>query len=81
MALFIEVEVSPALTSDPAAVKQLAEVCPVDIFAPANGGGLHIVDANVDECTLCELCLAGAPPGAVKVVKLYDEGRALRRGA
>ena len=45
----------------------------MDIFA-ASDGGVEIVDENLDECVLCELCLDAAPPGAVRVVKLYDGG-------
>ena len=71
MALFIEVEVAPAIAADPAAVKQLVEVCPVNIFARDDNGALQIVEKNLDECTLCELCLNVAPPGTVKVKKLY----------
>jgi hypothetical protein len=28
---------------------------------------------------LCKLCLDAAPPGAVRVIKLYDGGAALER--
>jgi NAD-dependent dihydropyrimidine dehydrogenase PreA subunit len=79
MALFIEVEVDPKVASDTAAVKQLVEVCPVNIFARAEDGGLQIVEKNLDECTLCELCLNAAPPGTVRVKKLYGEREALTR--
>ena len=40
---------------------------------------MQIVAENLDECVLCELCLDAAPPGTVRVVKLYDEGAALER--
>jgi NAD-dependent dihydropyrimidine dehydrogenase PreA subunit len=30
------------------------------------------VDENLDECVLCELCINAAPPGTVKVIKLYS---------
>ena len=30
---------------------------------------------------LCELCLDAAPPGTVRVIKLYDDGAALERAA
>ena len=81
MALFIEVEVVPAVAADAAAVRQLVEVCPVNIFARADSGALQIVERNLDECTLCELCLSAAPPGAVKVKKLYGERELLVRKA
>jgi NAD-dependent dihydropyrimidine dehydrogenase PreA subunit len=49
----------------------------VDIFK-ATDAGVEIVEQQLDECVLCELCLEAAPPGAVRVVKLY-EGTALER--
>jgi ferredoxin-like protein FixX len=69
--MFIDVEVDPAASKDPAVAKKLTEVCPVNIFAQKDDGSLRIVDENLDECTLCELCLQ-AFPGKVKVVKLYE---------
>ena len=80
MALFISVEVDPALASDSASAKKLAEVCPVDIFK-ATGSRLEVVEKNLDECTLCELCLAVGRPGQVKLKKLYDGGALLERRA
>jgi NAD-dependent dihydropyrimidine dehydrogenase PreA subunit len=71
MALFIEVVVSPEVRRDPQLVRRLCEVCPVNIFAQSDSGELEIVDANVDECTLCELCLQLGPSGCVEVRKLY----------
>ena len=76
--IFIDVEVSDAARSDAELAKKLEEACPVDIFAAADGG-VTIVEENLDECVLCELCLNAAPPGAVRVVKLYDGGTALER--
>lgn len=70
-AMFIRVEVDEPLASDAAAARQLAGICPVDIFAE-NGGRVEIVERNLDECILCGLCLAAGPKGAVRVVKLYD---------
>ncbi|MBX3028177.1 hypothetical protein KF840_25085 [bacterium] len=78
-ALFINVEVDPALAKDAAAVKKLVEVCPVNIFAEADLGLLAIVEKNLDECTLCELCLQAAPAGAVRVKKLYGDREVLVR--
>lgn len=78
-ALFIGVEVDDAAAGDPQLAAKLEEVCPVDIYADA-GGRVDIVEANLDECVLCELCLDAAPPGAVRVLKLYEDGAALVRG-
>ncbi len=33
---------------------------------------VQIVDENLDECVLCELCINAAPAGTVRVVKLYS---------
>ena len=51
--------------------KKLTEVCPVNIFAVKPDGALRIVEENLDECTLCDLCVQ-AVPGKVRVVKLYE---------
>ena len=79
MALFIDVEVAPQAAEDPAVAAKLAEVCPVDIFATGDDGSLQIVEENLDECVLCELCLEAAPAAAVKVHKLYEDGAVLVR--
>jgi NAD-dependent dihydropyrimidine dehydrogenase PreA subunit len=76
-ALFINVEVSDEVAGDAELSKKLAEVCPVDIFAQNDDGTLRIVEENLDECVLCELCLNAAPAGTVKVIKLYDGGALL----
>ena len=76
--LFIDVEVDESVVNDPELAAKLAEVCPVDIFATGDDGKLRIVEQNLDECVLCELCVQAAPPGAVRVLKLYD-GTALEK--
>ena len=75
--VFIDVEVDDAVAADRVLAAKLEEVCPVDIFK-AGDSGLEIVDLNLDECVLCELCLDAAPDGSVVVKKLYD-GTELRR--
>jgi ferredoxin-like protein FixX len=76
-AIFIAVEVDDAaLAAHPELPAHLTQVCPVDIYREAEGGGLQIVAENVDECVLCGLCLDKAD-GAVKVIKLYDGGAVL----
>jgi NAD-dependent dihydropyrimidine dehydrogenase PreA subunit len=74
---FIDVELSDEARNDPELAKKLEEACPVDIFA-ASDGHTEVVEENLDECILCEMCVKLAPPGAVRVVKLYD-GTALER--
>ena len=77
MALFIDVEVAPEAAENPAVAAKLTEVCPVDIYTQAQDGKLQIVEANLDECVLCRLCIDAAPPGTVTVRKLYDDGATL----
>ena len=69
--MFIDVQVDSTLAADAALAKKLVEVCPVNIFALDAAGHAQIVQANLDECTLCDLCLKAAPGGGVRVVKLY----------
>jgi NAD-dependent dihydropyrimidine dehydrogenase PreA subunit len=78
-ALFIGVEVDDEVARDPAIAAKLTEVCPVDIYAQAEDGTLRIVEENLDECVLCELCLDAAPDGSVNVIKLYDDDAVLTR--
>jgi ferredoxin-like protein FixX len=76
--IFIDIEVADEARDDTELARKLAEVCPVDIYAVGDDGTLRIVEENVDECVLCELCLDAAPDGTVGVKKLYD-GTELRR--
>jgi NAD-dependent dihydropyrimidine dehydrogenase PreA subunit len=69
--IFIDVQVEPAAAKDAALAKKLAEACPVDIFE-AGPQGVRIVEKNLDECVLCDLCVQAAPAGAVRIVKLYE---------
>ena len=75
--LFIAVEVDDAVAADAELARKLTEACPVDIFAQDSDGTLELVDANLDECVLCRLCLDATPAGAVKIIKLYDNGAVL----
>ena len=75
--MFIRVEVDDSIANDAAAAKQLAGVCPVDIF-DASSGAARVVEDNLDECILCGLCLEVGPKGAVRVIKLYDNDTLLQ---
>jgi ferredoxin-like protein FixX len=77
---FIAVEADDALAGDAELARALTDACPVDIFAQDGGGGLELRAENVDECVLCRLCLdavAQRAPGAVRVIKLYDNDAVL----
>jgi NAD-dependent dihydropyrimidine dehydrogenase PreA subunit len=75
--LFIAVEVDDDAAANTELARKLTEACPVDIYAQSTGGTLELVEKNLDECVLCRLCLDAAPEGAVKVIKLYDDGSTL----
>ncbi len=68
--VFIDVKVAADAAKDAELAKKLEEVCPVSIFS-ASETGVEIVEKNLDECTLCDLCLEAAP-GKVEVIKLYE---------
>jgi NAD-dependent dihydropyrimidine dehydrogenase PreA subunit len=68
---FIDVQVDATAAADPQLAKNLEGVCPVDIFR-AGDAGVEIVEEHLDECVLCELCINAAPPGAIRVLKLYS---------
>jgi NAD-dependent dihydropyrimidine dehydrogenase PreA subunit len=76
-ATFIGIHVDDDVAGDADLAAKLEEVCPVDIYT-SEGGKVEIVEKNVDECVLCELCLEAAPDGKVVVRKLYD-GTELKR--
>ena len=69
--VFIAVEVDDSVAADAELARKLEEVCPVDIFE-ADGERVAVIDRNLDECVLCELCLEAAPAGAIRIRKLYD---------
>ena len=73
MAIFINIACDEqAITPD--AARKLAATCPVDIFAVQEPEARLIIrDEQLDECTLCELCLNLAPSGALTIHKLYKD--------
>ena len=73
MAMFIRVDVDQGVIQKTDGLAgRLVEMCPVKIFEPgAEAGTVGIVEANLDECTLCDLCTQASPDG-VTVVKLYE---------
>ena len=69
--LFIDVQVDAAIAKDAEIAAKLAEVCPVNIFQ-ASESGVTIVEQELDECVLCDLCLEVAP-GQLEIIKLYEQ--------
>jgi len=68
--VFIDIKVAAGAAKDAELAKKLEEVCPVSIFE-AGDTGVAIVEENLDECTLCDLCLEAAP-GKIEIIKLYE---------
>ena len=75
--VFIDVEVADDVRGDTELAQKLEDACPVDIYSRTDAG-VEVVEENLDECVLCELCVNAAPAGKVRVLKLYD-GTALER--
>ena len=75
--LFIDVEIADDVRDDAEVARKLTDACPVDIFSDKDGK-VEVIEENLDECILCELCVQAAPPGTVRVKKLYD-GTTLER--
>jgi len=73
MAMFIRVDVDNSVVEKtPELAAKLVEVCPVKIFKlGAQPNAVDVVEENVDECTLCDLCMQACADG-VRVVKLYE---------
>ena len=69
--IFINVELDDSIKGDVELAKKLEEACPVDIFK-AQPSGVEVVEENLDECVLCNLCVDAAPAGTVTIVKLYE---------
>ncbi len=71
--MFIRVDVDKSvIEKTPGLADKLVEVCPVNIFkVGSEPSSVEIVEDNVDECTLCDLCMQASPKG-VRVVKLYE---------
>ena len=72
MAMFIRVDVDNSVVEKTAGLAdKLVEVCPVKIFKAGSApNSVDIVEENVDECTLCDLCMQATE--GVQVVKLYE---------
>jgi NAD-dependent dihydropyrimidine dehydrogenase PreA subunit len=69
--VFIDVELDDSVRDDADLAQKLEDACPVDIYA-ARDGRVEVVEENLDECVLCELCVKAAPAGKLRVRKLYD---------
>ena len=66
----------------PDVARQLVATCPVDIYTIDKASErLRVQPDEVDECTLCGLCLKIAPAGALIIQKLYKDEQLISQGA
>jgi ferredoxin-like protein FixX len=63
----------------PEIARALVTVCPVNIFGVSNEQ-LAVRPEELDECTLCEMCLVTAPAGALVIHKLYKDEQLISHG-
>ena len=72
-ALFIDVEVDESVAQRSRSSRpSWPRSAPSTSSAGTTTGRCEIVEENLDECVLCELCINAAPAGTVRVIKLYD---------
>lgn len=70
MGLFLEIVVDREKCRSNGCAQTCVAVCPVDIFRLDDQEDLVVVQENVDECVLCDLCLTACPK-AITIRKLY----------
>lgn len=71
MSIFIDVKLSDEVAGDAELAAKLEEVCPVDIFRNDDGRA-EVVEENLDECVLCNLCVEAVSGDGVEIIKLYE---------
>ncbi len=72
MGLFIDVRIDEAPCASQPACRECVQLCPVDILAREPGERVaRVIEENVDECILCDLCVVRCPVEAVTVTKRY----------
>ena len=69
--VFIDVEVDESVAERPRARREARGGLPGRHLRRRGRHG-RIVEENLDECVLCDLCVEAAPEGTVRVMKLYD---------
>ena len=73
--LFIDVEVADEVARRRRAGQEARGGLPGRHLRRDRQGGVEILEEQLDECVLCELCLDAAPDGHGRVIKLYDGDR------
>ena len=63
MGMFINIKIKEGFDRSENCIRG-ANLCPVDIFSQ-DKCKVHVIEENVDECTLCGLCTDACPDGIV----------------
>ena len=71
MGEFIKIEIDLDKCAEIKKINDWVQVCPVNIFNTKDNHPI-VIEENEDECTLCMLCIAAFPTGAVTIHKLYE---------
>ena len=69
-AIFIGVEVADHATDDPNWPPNSRRPAP-STSTPTPAAHVELVEHNIDECILCDMCIAAAPPGRSPSTGLY----------
>ena len=70
-AMFIAIEIDNSVHKDQDLCNRLVSMCPVDIFEISENSQLITIEENLDECTLCNLCIEASSDEQIKIEKLY----------
>ncbi len=70
-AMFISISIEDSVHKDEELCSRLVSMCPVDIFEISEKSQLITIEENLDECTLCNLCIEASSDGQIKIEKLY----------
>ncbi|MCH2658440.1 MAG: ferredoxin family protein [Dehalococcoidia bacterium] len=70
-AMFISIAIEDSVHKDQELCNRLVSMCPVDIFEISEKSQLITVEENLDECTLCNLCIEASSDEQIKIEKLY----------
>ena len=72
MSEFIKLDIDLSMCLGIEKCGKCIHVCPVNVFT-SNVDYPKAVEANEDECTLCNLCIQSCEVVAITIHKLYEE--------
>jgi ferredoxin len=78
MNVFIDIKIEYSRCLGVSGCGKCIQVCPVNIFTDTDEANHAdsdlplLVDRNIDECTLCDLCIQNCEPDVIRITKLYE---------